>query len=474
MRSGALGTPREAARRLGATLVANSRVVVVGLTLLTLGLGFIRLDYRALYVDEAISMGRARESWGSIWDTVTGEDPNMSLYYLLLKSWTAIVGHSWFAVRSLSVLFAALTVPVVYAIGKRLFGTSAGLVAALLLATNAFFLRYAQEARAYSLVALLVALSSYFFLLELDRPGRRTRAAYAVTCVLAFHAHFFAVWVILAQVVVLLATRRRAAFTAGWLVTYGTVALLTAPMAYAALTLGHDPIAWIAEPGWWAIRDALAQLAGDSFRQIYAVVLLCLLALPLALRSPRLRFGLAFTGAWVALPVVAAFAISQLKPIWVSKYLIVSLPGLTLLTAGAIASFRRTAVTAVAVVVLVVFTGPPLRAWYRSGGFEDWRSLAAFVDARARPGDAIAFNAPYGLDSFQRFSAGAAMPERLVPPGSDEAVSSTDAQRVWLALAPAQFSTPSLRAGLEATYRRRLAARFPGDVIIELYELRNG
>jgi uncharacterized membrane protein len=118
----------------------------------------------------------------------------------------------------LSVIFAALAVPIIYLLGSRLFGTAAGTVAALVLAANAFFVQYAQEARAYSLVVLLVTLSSYFFVAELEQPSVRTRVAYVLASALAVYAHYFTFFVLVAQLVTLLATRRRAAFTRGWMI----------------------------------------------------------------------------------------------------------------------------------------------------------------------------------------------------------------------------------------------------------------
>src|SRR2546421_345390 len=82
-----------------------------------------------------------------------------------------------------------------------LLGRAAGLCAALALATNAFFLVYAQEARGYSLVTLMCALSMYFFLDALDRPRRWSLAGYVIASVLAFYAHYFAVYVTVVQLV---------------------------------------------------------------------------------------------------------------------------------------------------------------------------------------------------------------------------------------------------------------------------------
>src|ERR1700760_1253392 len=90
-------------------------------------------------------------------------EANMSLYYLLLRGWIHL-GSSETWIRALSVFFALAPLPVIYLLGKRLFSRRAGMVACVLMAVNAFHIRYSQEARAYTLVVLLVALASLFFM----------------------------------------------------------------------------------------------------------------------------------------------------------------------------------------------------------------------------------------------------------------------------------------------------------------------
>jgi mannosyltransferase len=335
--------------------------IVIALMLLVSGLGFLRLENRKVTYDESVSIGYAHESWVGLWHVVTRRDPNMSLYHAVLKIWTGIFGDGVFAMRSLSVAAAVLCVPVVYGIGVRLFSVVAGLLAGVLISTNAFVLHYAQEARSYALLTLLVTLSTYFFLVELERPGRWNRAAYVASSVLAFYAHFFAIWVLLVHVGTLVATKRRAALSRSWLACYGVMTVLAAPMVYVVL-IHHSwgTIAWIEEPGWRAVPATYAQLAGDSFFHLGVIVAASMLALRQAARSRRLAFGLAFTAAWAFLPLLAAFALSQVGPAFLAKYLIISLPAMVLLSAGAIACIRPVSVGFATACVLVALSVPKL------------------------------------------------------------------------------------------------------------------
>ena len=458
-------TPHPSRVVAGASELMRPRVVVPLLTVLAAGLGFVRLDFRSLYLDEVVSITRAAESWGSLWKTVRFGDPNMSFYYALLKLWTGLFGSDVTAVRSLSVVAAALTVPAVYSVGSRLLGQTAGMVAALFVALNAYFLHWAQVARSYALVALLVTVSWHFFLVALERPRWTSLAGYVASTVLAFHAHYYAAWVTLVQVGVLLAVRRRKAFTPGWVASYAVIAVLVAPMTYWALTLGRNPIGWLSRPDGTALWEISAQISGDSMRILVGILGACLLALPAARHSRRLAFGLAVAAAWVAVPLFGAFAVSQFRPIMTPYYLLVSLPGMAVLAAGAATGVRSKAVAVAIVVWLLVVSGPPLRTWHRGLSKEDWKDAAAFVTGHERPGDAIVFPAQAASIPFEAEARGrdSATLVRVDSRGDASSLSKVKNRRVWVVLAYVQSDTQQILEQLGPRYQLAGTRVFEGQ-----------
>jgi len=140
------------------------RLALLGITLLALALRLWHLSGQSLGYDEGYSIALARQSLGAI-AAQTAADIQPPLYYDLLHFWMQLFGSSEAAVRSLSLLFGLLTVPLLYALGRRLFGPATGLLAALLGAISPFWIWYAQEARNYTLVTFLGVLSSYLLLL---------------------------------------------------------------------------------------------------------------------------------------------------------------------------------------------------------------------------------------------------------------------------------------------------------------------
>ena len=107
-------------------------------------LGFWRDEGASVMV--AASLGRGH------WST----DIHPPLYYALLRAWSAFgSSDSW--LRLLSVFLGVMTIPLVYAIGARMFGSRAGLWSAAALALLPIHIRYSQEARMYALLTLLFA-----------------------------------------------------------------------------------------------------------------------------------------------------------------------------------------------------------------------------------------------------------------------------------------------------------------------------
>ena len=163
-------------------------LVAVSLLLRTteLGIGF--------WIDEGLSVGIADRPLGDIPHALR-EDGSPPLYYMLL--------HFWLDARGPQRGGRALAQPAVRAAGHpgRVVGRAGDLgharkaawFAAVLMAFNPFLAQYAQEARMYSLVALLAIPATACFLARLragHAPNRRPWiAGFAVSVAVALYTH---------------------------------------------------------------------------------------------------------------------------------------------------------------------------------------------------------------------------------------------------------------------------------------------
>src|SRR5271166_658524 len=140
------------------------------------------LACKPFWFDESFSVEVARIDWRNFLHLLWWREANMSLYYVLLRIWLHF-GQSPFFIRSLSAVIAAATIPAIYWLGTLLFDRRVALIAAALLALNGYDIRYAQEARSYSLFVLLATLSSGFLIAFLKEPTRWHGVGYIVVSV---------------------------------------------------------------------------------------------------------------------------------------------------------------------------------------------------------------------------------------------------------------------------------------------------
>lgn len=178
---------------------------LVALTALAAALRFSTLSVQSYWLDEAVTVRLLHHSLGGMLAAIPDSESTPPLYYVLAWLWSKLFGTGEAGLRSLSALFGTATVPLVYLAGARLAARRAGLVAAALAAVDPLLVWYSQEARAYALLVLLTTASLAAFARVLERPGAsRPLAAWALLSALALTAHYFAVFVIVPEVVLLL------------------------------------------------------------------------------------------------------------------------------------------------------------------------------------------------------------------------------------------------------------------------------
>src|SRR5438874_924580 len=216
-------------------------LALVAIALASGALAMVNLGRPPLWRDEAWSYANANRSVVGVFRVLWHREFNMGLYYLLLHPWIA-VGSNETWVRTLSVAFAALAVVVFAATVGRLLGRQAAIVSALLLGLNPFFIRYAREARAYSLVLLLAACASYCFVRgwSASVDGRRWRILYAISVIALAYAHILGPLVVLGHLAALGIARR---WSRDWTIAYVAATIGVAPF------LGLPVRMWVCDHG---------------------------------------------------------------------------------------------------------------------------------------------------------------------------------------------------------------------------------
>ena len=166
---------------------------IVGVVLIGIALRFVSRG--PLWLDEAQSLAIARQPLGHLADALK-HDGAPPLYYTLLHVWTGWFGTSTFAVRSLSAIPAVLALPAVLRLGRRIGGDAVGIASIVLLAVSPFAVRYAVEARMYSLLLLFGILGAHAVLSAHRHRTWTATAGVAVVSAAMLYTHYYSVFLL--------------------------------------------------------------------------------------------------------------------------------------------------------------------------------------------------------------------------------------------------------------------------------------
>ncbi len=384
------------------------------------GARLLFLTAKPFWFDECFSVAVARLTWSNFLRLLWWREANMSLYYVLLRMWLGICprpGQSEFFVRSLSVAIDAFTLPAIYWLARQLYDRRVGLIAAAFFAFNAYSIRYAQEARSYTLFLLLATLSSGFLIALVREPTRRNRLGYVLVSVLAVYAHFYAL-LLLAAHWLALRWLGSAGFAGGvsgpekdatdspagqqmwaqlrraWI----AIGIAVLPLLVFVAKTGAGPIRWIHRP---SIGDLLrfSIYVTNGYPVIYFFA--CVLALiPLqgnifARSRSWGTWRVHFLLIWLLFPIVLTVLLSLARPVFLPRYMIFCLPALFILVAAGLAAMRPAWLSAVIVCVVLILSAQMIPFVYQHD-FDDERdgsvAAARFILDHAQPGDAVIFH----------------------------------------------------------------------------------
>jgi len=349
----------------------------------------------------------------------------------------ALFSHSTTATRLWAFLCGSLVILLTYRVGIQFFKNAAvGLIAAFMVSVSAFLIFYAQEARFYSLAALLGLLNLWAFNRAFERDRRMDWVVFGLVVALGLYGHYFLAALVATEGVFLVAYWLVRAATAHWSRTIvrraaGQVGrFLAASIAgivvfvpwllFAAggtLNWGWPPLPPLDLARMHQIAVVLLALAplnsapswnAVAWARTDVVLLLAVLGLIVALVRGRTQvLLLAITPP---LMVVLAWRADQAAHyFWAERQVIAALPLLYLLAASGVAyvgallwrvagdqalnlRYNRSRVIAgvligVLAVGWVAFNAGPIRRVY-AGTWnvkEDWRGASTFISTQACP-----------------------------------------------------------------------------------------
>ena len=230
------GAPSPSRGRLQTALRGKDVWLVLILTLLGAALRLATLEVQSVWGDESTTLILVRHNFGWMLSHFTEDQSYPPLYFVALWVWTRVVGLGIFGFRSFSAVAGTLTIPVMYLVGRHV-SPRVGRWAAVLTTVSAPMYYYSQEARAYALLILLAAVTVVCWQRALEAPTGRRLALWAVASSLALLTYYFAVFVLIPEVLILamrLGWRRAAPAVAA----VAIVGLALVPLALSELSHG--------------------------------------------------------------------------------------------------------------------------------------------------------------------------------------------------------------------------------------------
>jgi 4-amino-4-deoxy-L-arabinose transferase-like glycosyltransferase len=428
---GGAGTARFAATasataRVGARGLRLTReqiavlAALAGIMALGLGLRLYHLHQLSFWLDETATIYYSRRSWPFVLGLEGGYDTHPPLYYALVKLARFFVSDVS-AGRLTSVVAGVATLPVLAALVARLVNWRAGLVAALILAVSPLHVWYSQEARMYTPVVLLLALSYLALVAFAQTASRAWAVAYGVSVVLALYMDYSAIYALAPQAfaLVLITWRWRRAALPLWGCALGAICcfLPWVPTILATIDeegrnresfLGASPAKVLSvAQSLLGLKNRGNYLWGpvttfwEKVPPLQAVLIAGMLAaaligaILLARRSP---IGLATALGLLLGTFAVAILVSLVSPGFAERTVLAAVLGWAILLGtaacghwsgdGASRWLPRwyNIVAIVGVLLTLVVSGASLRAFYAGATKEDNRALAAAAAQGARAG----------------------------------------------------------------------------------------
>ncbi len=406
--------------------------IVGGLALLAFALRLYRLDYQELRGDEAYAVElSAQPAQVIVSATIRELDPHPPLEYLLLRGWMALVGDSEFAVRFPAAVAGTTAVALVYTLARRMFGRTTGVgtgaFAAAVMTLSPFHVWYAQESRTYAVSAALALATTLALWVALERDGWTPWLAYVLLTTLHLYLHYYAFFVVLAQVIWFLALwrRHRGRFVA-FAASGAGILLLCLPWLASAWRLS---LAYRGAEGAPALPALLLRCwrvfsLGETIQPATAVpfsLALGILALMGAWWMVTMRRQAAlFLGLWLVVPLAAGWLVSMRWPVFNERYLIAATPAYYLLVGGGaawLAGRRRWGWAALGLLGAGFLAGSLFSLWNfyyvpaysRTAG---WRQVVSHLDTHAGADDVLIQNYP---DPALTYYYRGPLPHRLLP-----------------------------------------------------------
>lgn len=505
----------------------HSALATYATVLVAFFLRVYRLADKNIWWDEGWNVWLAKQDFVAI-ALRTAADEHPALHYWMLKVWTALIGSSAYAGRFLSVVFAVLTIALLYRIGERAGGRWVGVLAAFILTISRFHIWWSQDIKNYT-PSIFFAFAAVWFALSVIASDRRERSnlstnnteiassrtallamvAYSLCAALAMLTHYLAALVLFAlNIYAVIAFRHSLLALRRWILANILAGILFAPWLYLYLQNAQP---WVAAPAfdfglflklvatvlplgittdidnysWFAIAFGVLALLGCAWVFVSRDQPgpgIAALAGRVGVLRPNALFALVVVLPPILIYILSLTPAAIFAPKIQARYLVVLAPAYAMLLALGIAFLERwTRVAALTGLLFVLAANAFVLNEYYSERrlMDDYATLANNINAFARQGDLVVLDTDQEWPTFLYYLR-AQLDWLGVPNGAPMNDSDADAmvkrallrhEAIWLVTIPDALATDPQKI-VEARIAGVLPKRYDrtyGDKRVSLY-----
>lgn len=331
-----------------------------------------KLDYQSIWIDEICSFKEADPNMSvyQIYTFVKNLDPHPPFYYISLHFVFLIFGYTTFVMRAYSAFLGIAGLFAFYFLGKEIANKRVGLIGTCLLAINFFHIYYSQEARMYAFMFLATTVSFYALVRFIKAPTVRSTILYVICTTLMIYSHFFALFVLLSQAVIILyflfekEKEQRKNFFLLSALSAVAIFILWIPAFLVFLVASKTPSSWIPEPTPEQFSSLFKEFFGNAEVIFYFISVLIVFYFIKAFNKLNVSKSentddkkvsqFVVISVWIFISLLIPYIISFLKiPIMVNRYFMSLLPAVILLVALGLNEIKNKKIT---YLILALFT----------------------------------------------------------------------------------------------------------------------
>ncbi|MBI2590261.1 MAG: glycosyltransferase family 39 protein [Candidatus Blackburnbacteria bacterium] len=479
----------------------------------SLTLGFFTLSFQSIRLDESQSLWMSGKSLPVLLK-LTAEDVHVPLYGILLHFWIQIFGNNISSARMLSLIFSLITIPILYKVTREASTPAIAIGTILLYSFSPFIVWYTTEARTYALFTFITTINHFYFLRLLQSGGNEGKMGYFLSSLFGFYTHYFFILLAATQSLFLFGTAiyNRLEKTGGkeievpslklflkQIAILGVAFSFLIPWIYYFVTLGAGAATspQIPPPTSFNIFQVFFNFIFGFQSQNFQSFAISLWPLALIflffIFTKRQLIGVKSIAYFVAatfIPISIAFAVSFIRPVFLSRYLILVTPTLFIIIGWAIVNYPRhissifLAFSVVAMLGASTYQNISANTTVR----EDYRSVGSYLAQDAAAQDIVAVSAPFTIYPIEYSYNGNAklvtIPEwnrytqGAIPQFSESALKAqvekyrNTYQRIFVVLSYDQGYQEKIRSYFDNNYELLSQREFPYNISVRIYKLR--